>query len=74
MTGKELIMYILEHNLENEQVFSNGKFLGFLTIEEAAAKFSVGTATVRTWICLGQIEFVYFDGTMYIPDDAKPQK
>ena len=74
MTGRELIMYILENNLENEQVFKDGKLLGFLTVEEAAAKFEVGTATVRTWVCLGQIEFVWFDGTLYIPENAKPQK
>lgn len=72
MTGRELIIYILQNNLEDEEIFVDGRLLGFLTIEEAAAKFEVGTATVRTWICLGQIEFVYFGGEIYIPNDKEP--
>ena len=36
MTGKELILYILQNNLENEQVFRNGIFIGFMDETETA--------------------------------------
>ena len=49
MTGKDLIVYILKHNLENEVMFSNGYLLGFLTAEELAAKLNVGSETIKIW-------------------------
>ena len=50
MTGKELILYILQNNLENTIVVnSDGFFIGFMTEEEAAVKFNVGVATIRAW-------------------------
>jgi hypothetical protein len=44
MTGRDLIVYILQNNLENEPVFKDGKFIGFMTEGEAAEKFDVGVA------------------------------
>ena len=49
MTGKELILYILQNNLENTVVMQDGMFIGFMTEEEAAVKFNVGVATIRGW-------------------------
>jgi len=49
MTGRELIIYILENNLENEEVVKNGVFIGFMSEEEAAVKFGVGVAQIRAW-------------------------
>ena len=56
MTGRELIIYILQHNLEDEEVFKNGIFVGFMTEEEAAVKFGVGVATIRTAYMLGLVQ------------------
>ena len=56
MTGKDLIVYILKHNLENEVMFSNGYFLGFLTAEELAAKLNVGSETIKIWYKLGHLD------------------
>ena len=40
MTGRDLIIYILTNNLENEQVVNqDGVFVGFMGETEAAAKF-----------------------------------
>ena len=39
MTGRDLIIYILENNLENEPVYKDGRLLGFLTVTEAAVEF-----------------------------------
>ena len=49
MTGKELILYILQNNLENTVVLEEGFFTGFMTEEEVAVKFNVGIETVRAW-------------------------
>jgi hypothetical protein len=49
VTGKELILYILQNNLENEVVLKNGLFIELLNEQEAAVKFNVGIATIKTW-------------------------
>ena len=69
MTGRELIVYILQNGLEDEPVFKDGKFVGFATAEEAAVKKQVGVATIQTWIELGFIEGVTVKSGVYIPVD-----
>lgn len=49
MTGKELILYILQNNLENEVVIKNGLLISLLDDREAAIKFNVGIATIKAW-------------------------
>lgn len=49
MTGRALIIYILENNLENKEIFKDGKIVGFISVSEAASKFNVGVGTVKTW-------------------------
>lgn len=70
MDGRELIIYILENGLENENIFSK-EFLKFMpTIETVAVTFNVGVATVEAWIkndCLRAIEF---DDQVYITPDS----
>lgn len=67
MTGREFILYILENGLEDEPLFKDGKFIGFLTIGEVAAQMDVGIATVATWIAQGRLEYVRIGGMIYIP-------
>lgn len=67
MTGKDLILYILQNDLENEPVFKDGKFIGFNTIEETAVKMGVGTATVSASIKLGQIKSIKIGNTYLVP-------
>lgn len=71
MTGKELIIYILENNLENEEVFKDGKLLGFMTETEAAVKFGVGESTVRVWVKMGHIKSFKVGNTLYIPGNTE---
>lgn len=71
MTGKDLIIYILTNNLENESVFKDGKFIGFLTVNEVAEKMNVGIATVYAWIFQKQIDAVKIYDMYYIPADFK---
>lgn len=68
MTGRELILYILENNLENEPVFQNGEFIGFVSLDKAANILDVGRETVKTWIALGLIEnFIVLGNAMIVP-------
>lgn len=53
MTGKELILYILQNDLENEIVIKDGIFVWLMNEEEAAAKFGVGVATIKAWHIYG---------------------
>lgn len=71
MTGRDLIMYILTNNLENEPVFKNGKFIGFVTIGDVAMKHGVGLATVHAWMHQDRISNVAVSGGIYIPANYK---
>lgn len=51
MTGRDLIIYILKNELEDETV-------SFMTMSEAAVKFHVGIETIRVWIQRGQIPYI----------------
>lgn len=56
MTGRDLIMYILQNNLENEIVIKDGIFIWLMTEEEAAVKFGVGVSTVKAWYVCGMLD------------------
>lgn len=71
MTGRELIMYILQNNLEDEPVFRDGKFIGFMTAFEAAAKMNVGVATIFVWVAQKRINGVVIGDMLYIPANAE---
>ena len=72
MTGRELIIYILENNLEDKPVFEDGKILGLMTVEEAALKFGVGSATIITWFHLDMIKGIRISDRIYILADSVP--
>lgn len=71
MTGRDLIIYILENNLEDEPMFKDGKIPGFLTLAEAAEKLNVGLATVLTLINQGKIDYIVIGNSLYIPSNFK---
>lgn len=66
MTGRDLIIYILSNNLEDERVFLDEGFLNLMTEAEAAIKFDVGLATIKTWLELGAIKGVRVGDEIYI--------
>lgn len=71
MTGKELILYILQNNLENTIVLDvNGFFVGFMTEEEAAVKFGVGVATIRAWYHCKMIKGTQIGDSLYFRKDV----
>ena len=68
MTGRELIMYILENHLEDEPVFQNGTFVGYVSDVKFAEMLGVGVATVRAWIMMGRINDAIMTGdAMFVP-------
>jgi hypothetical protein len=71
MNGRELILYILENHLEDEPVFKDGKFIGFVTPAEVAVKQNVGTATVVTWMHQGRLPSEAVREGFYIPANYK---
>lgn len=71
MTGRELIIYILTNNLEDEPIFSDGSFIGFISVGKAAEKMGVGTATIYAWISQGRLTGVTIGGETYVPADSK---
>lgn len=71
MTGRDLIIYILANNLEDELVFEDDKFIGFVTVGEAAVEMNVGAATILTWANQGRLRCVVLGDTIYIPADFK---
>lgn len=70
MTGRELIMYILENGLEDDPIYENGRFIGYMTSVEAAQKFDVGVATIWVWVAQGKLDGLLLGGTMFIPVNA----
>lgn len=72
MTGRELILYILINNLEDEPIFKDGVLIGHMGIDEAAAKFGVGKATIKVWLRLGIIDGVEIGESIYIGANTTP--
>lgn len=71
MTGKELILYILENDLENEDIIKDGVFIWLMDEKEAAVKFDVGVATIRTWYVCGQIDGTKIGDHLYFLRNVK---
>lgn len=71
MTGRELILYILENGLEDEEVIKDDKILGFMTVGQVAIKAGVGTATVKAWIVQQRLPYLKIGNVVYIPANAE---
>lgn len=72
MTGRDLIIYILENGLENEPIVDDsGKLIGFKTMSEVANEMGVGTETVKAWIMMKKIPFIDMCGKILIPANYK---
>ena len=65
MTGKDLIIYILQNNLEDESIIKDGQFVWLMNEEQAAIKFDVGVATIKTWYYLGLIRGVKIGDSIF---------
>lgn len=60
MTGRELIIYILQNNLEDEVVIDTE------SVEEVALHYGVGISTVKAWYEMGQINGIKVNDTLHL--------
>lgn len=67
MTGRDLIVYILENGLEDEPLFENGKLIGFMSVDEVAYECCVGRATVKAWVEIGKVPSLKIGDMIFIP-------
>lgn len=75
MTGRDLIVYILQNGLEDEPIFKeDGTITGFLTVGQAAEKANVGTATIYAWIEQKRINHILVGHRVLIRADFEPPK
>lgn len=72
MTGRELIIYILQNGLEDEPVFDNNKLIAHMSVEEFAVKCGVGQATVYAWILSHRIKPLFIGTRYYIHVNTVP--
>jgi hypothetical protein len=68
MTGRDLIIYILENNLEDELVYKDGKFVGYMTVAEAAMTMDVGAATIYTMMNQEMLDYIIVGNSVFIPE------
>lgn len=69
ITGRELIVLILENGLENEVL------LTLSSEEELAVKFGVGVATIKVWETLGRIHgWKIGDSLYFLKDTPDPRR
>ena len=61
-------MYILSNNLEDEPVFKDGSFVGYISAMDAAVKMNVGYATILALIAEGDLDYICLNGDYFIPD------
>lgn len=79
MTGREMILYIQRHHLENQELFDlKGVPKGLLGVVELARKLNVAQDTVRSWVARGKLEPVvriagrnYFYPETTLPDEKR---
>lgn len=74
MTGRELIIYILENHLEDEEVLLDGRLVGYISVEEAAIKWGVGVQTVYAYILTEMVDYIRVGETCLVRDTGKPTK
>ena len=78
MTGRDLILYILENRLEDEIVIKDGIFVWLMDENEAAVKFNTGVATIRAWYITGMLDGTKIGDRLYflrnVSDPRKDDK
>lgn len=76
MSGKDLMIYILENNLVDKSIYDEfGIPVWLMTVAEAAEKFNVGQETIFTWVIKNMIDYQDINGVLYIFRTSKdPRK
>ena len=67
MTGRDLIIYILENGLEDKEVFDGDRMLGFETLHDLAEKKDTGIETILALCKMHDVQTVFINDKVYIP-------
>ena len=65
MTGKDLVLFIVKHDLLDVEINQNIDEI-FLSLEEAAIKMGISTTSLQDMIKLGMIDYIKFDDQIYL--------
>lgn len=74
MTGKDLILYILENDLENSPVYEHNRFIGFMTVDEVALQLNIGVAAVCALVEREVLDHIYVGTTLFIPANFNKER
>lgn len=66
MTGRDLIILILNNRLEDVVVFDDFRVLGLYTIEEAAVKLHIGVESIKAQCSIDAIRHLEIGDKTYI--------
>lgn len=67
MTGRDLIIYILENGLEDKKVLDDDKILGFETLYGLAEKKDTGVETIFALCKMHDVPTVLINNKVCIP-------
>lgn len=70
MTGKDLVLFIVNNDLLNVDVSKGIKNM-FWTVEEAALKMGISASSLSEMIKIGIVDSVEFDGVTYVRRDLE---
>ena len=71
MTGKELIIYILENDLGDSPVFEDNTFIGFVPAGRVAEELGIGLTSLWIKLELYDVDYIEVNGDVYLPFDYK---
>lgn len=71
MTGRELVVFIMENHLEDTTIFDGNMLPGLMTLDEAAVKWNSGRNTLKALFEMGKIPGVIIDEKIYIHENTK---
>lgn len=67
MTGRDLILYILENGLKDKKIIDGESILGFETLTDAAKHLGCGEASAAVLCIMHKIPTLNINGITYIP-------
>ena len=71
MTGRELIIYILQNKLEDKTLLDEDRYLKLATEEEVAVRFDVSIPTIKAYQELGILNGIKSNNLLYFLKTTK---
>lgn len=71
MTCKDLVIFIIKHDLLDEKINSMKLNQLFLSLEEAAVKMGISTNSLLDMIKLGIFDYIMLDNKIYLHKDVR---